>query len=250
MQPGDVLYIPGSGGGRLTDIGTTGGFLGHFIVVLQPPRRVQAGTKQAQGFQAIWPADTKDIWQICALESTRGAVGLSQINILVRREAHSGKLIIFGEVEEHGDLVLTDDEVFEIWQSPSELRRSLQTELVTEVVDEMMTSNGSWSMATAARAFFRSASSFSSVDKDELLKEIIGCWHADPICTSVVAIFWQRYICKLVAVMNVFPVAPVHPSDLILKCMPVKADRSLPGEILHAMQDCGWMRISRTDCSA
>jgi hypothetical protein len=243
MDTGDVLFLPGSGG-RFADIGTAGGFLGHFIVVLSPPRRIQVGSEEAKTLAPIWPADTQDIWQIHALESTRRAVGLSQISMLIRIEPHTGKLRIFGEIDPNGDLAFTEDEAFELWQSPWKLRRALQPELMAEVVEEMLLSNGSWSMTTAARAIFRSASSFSSVDKDELLKEIMACWSVDPICTSVVVLFWQRYACKLISVINSLPVVPIHPSDLIMISMPVKADRCLPGDILRAMKDCGWTMIS------
>ena len=46
-----------------------------------------------------------------------------------------------------------------------------------------------------------------------------ACWNSNPICTSVIIVFWQRYICKLVkcGLMSADVV------DLIMKFMPLKA---------------------------
>jgi len=53
----------------------------------------------------------------------------------------------------------------------------------------------------------------------------------------VVIIFWQRYLCKLV---NDERNGSVIESDLILKWMPLMADRVLPGEMLSKFREVGW----------
>jgi hypothetical protein len=244
-----VLYVAGSGGG-FAEIGTAGGFMGHFMVVLGPPHRIAAGTHEANELAAIWPQDTQEIWGVLVVESTRGIAGLHEAELLVRIESKSSKLMLCGEISIDGELCLVEDDFFEIWQSPPELRNALRKDLIQQVVAEMKLCNGSWSMTTAARALFLSASTFTSVEKSELLSEIKACWGADPICTSVVIIFWQRYLCKIAGSFYEAVDRTCHPTDLILKFMPLKADRGLPGDVLRAMKECGWIAISRAPSPA
>jgi hypothetical protein len=241
---GDVLYVPGTGGG-LAEIGTAGGFMGHFMVVLSAPCKIIAGTNESRVLDAVWPIGAKEIWKISVLESARGFSGLSAVDLLMTLDTISGKFILFGEIGPDGSsLSIIEHENFELWQSPPNLRANLHPDLMREVAADMIASCGSWSITTAARALFRSASNFSSVDKTELLREIKACWGADPICTSVVIIFWQRYLCKLAERCEFSVDVATHPSDLILKFMPLKADRGLPGEVLRALNECGWTMVS------
>lgn len=65
----------------------------------------------------------------------------------------------------------------------------------------------------------------------------------DPICTSVVIMFWQRWLCKLASVLAAQQeTAEETSSDLILQWFPLKADRSLPGPLLDTMLRCGWTK--------
>lgn len=239
MAVGDLLYVPGTGG-RLVEIGTSGGFMGHFLVVLGRPYRIVVGSNESQKLAAVWPSGATEVWRVPVLESTRAVSGLHEVELLISLDRTTGKFFLCAEISLDGHLCLLDNEAFELWQSPSKVRQGLRADLMREVAAEMKSSCGSWSITTAARALFRSAH-FSSTDKSELLTEIKACWNADPICTSVVIIFWQRYLCRL-ADVAVDVIA--HPSDLILEVMPLKADRGLPGDVLRALKECGWTAIS------
>jgi len=81
------------------------------------------------------------------------------------------------------------------------------------------------------------------VDRHQLMKETESCWFCDPICTSVVIIFWQRYLCKLADHLNKdksHDSLCIESADLILQFMPLKADRVLPGELHKVLRSCGW----------
>jgi hypothetical protein len=240
ITSGDVLHVPGSGGG-LAEIGTAGGFMGHFMVVLAKPRKIMAGTDESIALQLVWPAGEKEVWQVSVLESTRAIAGLNEVDLLMKLERDSGKFILFGEISADGSLVLQDDEVFELWQSPLRLRKSLRPDLIRSVVSDMKSCCGNWSITSAARALFRDARKFSSTDQWELFDEITACWRVDPICTSIVITFWQRYLCKLAESLE----ESSHPSDLILEFMPLKADRGLPGDLLQALSESGWTKVSK-----
>jgi hypothetical protein len=176
------------------------------------------------------------------LESTRSIERLHEVDLLMRTDESTKQFILFGELTIDGDLYIIDNESVELWQSPLKLRTCLRLDLMHQVVAEMKACTGSWSVATAAKALFLSANRFNSSDKVELLSEIQSCWGADPICTSVVIIFWQQYLCKVANGLHAPAEAKAHASDLILKFMPLKADRSLPGDVLRVLNECGWLR--------
>jgi hypothetical protein len=167
--------------------------------------------------------------------------------MLIRVQEKTGKFLFVGDVDQNGDLSTMDEEPFEIWQSPEALRAGLRPHLMQEVVAEMKMCNGSWSLTTAARALFRDAKCNPGADKDTLMSEVKACWTVDPICTSIVIIFWQRYICKLAHCINTTRPSrrPIHPCDLLMDFMPLKADRGLPGELTKAMQEHGWTHVTK-----
>merc|ERR1712146_658240 len=72
----------------------------------------------------------------------------------------------------------------------------------------------------------------------ELMDKVHGYWESAPICTSIVTAFWQRYLCKFAHATGQCE------ANLILKWMPLKADRVLPGELVDTMQKCGWMLVT------
>jgi len=57
----------------------------------------------------------------------------------------------------------------------------------------------SWSHVTVARAILTSATltSLSESKPEQTLELVRSCWKREPICTSVVITFWQRYLCEL-----------------------------------------------------
>jgi len=127
----------------------------------------------------------------------------------------------------------------EIWRSPAGLRECFQLDIMELVLSDMRRHEACWSFATAARAMLLSARHFRSTDREDLLEEIQDCWLSKPICTSVVIIFWQRYLCRLAEAAN------RSESELILHWMPLKADRVLPGELINVMIESGWKPVRK-----
>lgn len=250
ILPGDVLFLAATGGG-LAQVGATGGYMGHVMVALRHPHRIVSGSWEARTLHAVWPAGAREVWKVCTLESTRAEEGLYQTDTLVRIDDETGQLFLIGDLNSRLDgrdlSIMEQEEAIEIWQSPAKLRAELQPDLIKEVVSEMKRCTGSWSLTTAARAYFMEARCDAKEDKEKLMADIAACWNADPICTSVVITFWQRYLCKLALFINASVSAhrPVHPCDLLLQCMPLKADRSLPGDLMIAMKEHGWNNFSR-----
>lgn len=225
-------------------MGTAGGLLGHVMVVVRPPQRVLQHSEEGRWLRPIWPgADVLEIWKVRTAESTRGRCGLHEADTLVHICRNTRRLTFIGAIVD-GEVEVSGEDM-ELWQSPDELREQLSEEIVREVVQEMKVQCASWSWTTAARALFMSAGSFSSEadDKEQLLEEITDCWAADPICTSVVISFWQRALRKVAEALNTDAGDTiVEPADLILQWMPLKADRSLPGNLLKTMRRCRWKR--------
>eukprot|EP00747_Dinoflagellata_sp_TGD_P164645 gnl/TRDRNA2_/TRDRNA2_184871_c0_seq1.p1 gnl/TRDRNA2_/TRDRNA2_184871_c0~~gnl/TRDRNA2_/TRDRNA2_184871_c0_seq1.p1 ORF type:complete len:424 (-),score=79.10 gnl/TRDRNA2_/TRDRNA2_184871_c0_seq1:112-1383(-) len=253
MAPGDVLAV--KGGGRLTEIGTAHGFMGHVLLVLSPPISVHRNSPGAKRFEAVWPEspEVTELWRVRTLESTRCELGLHEAEMVLYVERSTGYLTLVGELTRSAegieDLVQTEHEVVELWQSPSELRSGLRTDLMIKVLKDMKAYEASWSSVTAARAVISKALSKSQIsaadhggDESATMEAIIACWKREPICTSVVIVFWQRYLCEIA---NADPLHADKPLNMILKWMPVKADRGLPGELLGAMRRCGWVAMAQ-----
>jgi len=239
MVPGDVLFVQGSPGG-LWELGTTGGLMGHVMLVIEPPEKVELDTDEAHHLQLVWPKGASEIWKVRTVESTRANKGLHEALLLLHVVPDSSRLVIIGEL---GDgTVEISGETAEVWQSPEPLRARLGERLMEEVLGEMREQGASWSWATAARAVFRAPSSFNGgADKLKVLREIQECWTTDPICTSVVIAFWQRVLCRA-AGGDADDFDAGAAADLVLEYFPLKADRSLPGALLTTMSRCGWTR--------
>jgi len=242
IAPGDVLYVPGTGGG-VFEVGTAGGLLGHVMVAIARPRRIPEFSEDGIWFKPVWPSGgVTEIWMVRVIESTRNKSGLHEANLLLYLKKRTRRIILIGEVI--GDHIDGSGQPMELWESPGSLRTLLSAGLLAEVVQEMKDQGTSWSWTTAARAVLRSASSFNKlIGNDLLLQEIMECWAAEPICTSVVIGFWQRCLCKIATGddWSTDDMA-LDPAELILKWMPLKADRSLPGTLLETMRNCGWKR--------
>merc|ERR1719421_2318893 len=76
---------------------------------------------------------------------------------------------------------------------------------------------------------------------------MMSCWSKEPICTSVVIIFWQVYLCRFASVIN--NTRPegnyIDPAVMIMRFMPLKADRVLPGHLLKTLKDHGFVVTSQ-----
>jgi len=216
--------------------------MGHVMLVIKGPERVGSDSNHARPLKSVWPADVQEIWKLRTLESARGRAGLHEANLYLYVQPNTRILFLLGELAD-GEFDFSN-EATELWQSPPELRLRLSDDAVQEVLDDMKEQNSSanWSWTTAARAVLLPDWQLSdSSDKQQLLQEIQDCWARDPICTSVVIIFWQRLLCQLASVLRQ-DIAEVRSADLILEWFPLKADRSLPGPLLDTMLRCGWTK--------
>jgi len=225
------------------EVGSAGGLLGHVMVAITRPRRIPEFSEDGIWYKPVWPSGgVTEIWMVRVIESTRNKIGLHEANLLVYLKKRTRRIILIGEVNDgHVD---GSGQPMELWESPGRLRTLLSAGLLAEVLQEMKDQCTSWSWTTAARAVLRSASSFNKlIGNDLLLQEIMECWAAEPICTSVVIGFWQRCLCKLaMGDERSMDDMALDPAELILKWMPLKADRSLPGTLLETMRKCGWRR--------
>jgi len=241
--PGDVLQVFGNG--RFSQIGAAGGLMGHVLLVLAKPRRVEHGSPEAKGLKALWPASNpRHVWKVSTLESTRSRTGLHRANMIVHVDSTSGCFVLCGEVSMDGAEVVVNPEAEKIvvWQSPGELRSSLRFDLMSQVLSEMLANTESWSMTTAVRALFLSAGVIKNVKPKKALRNIQSSWKSAPICTSIAVVFWQKYLCKLA---NTFTADSETALTFILRWMPLKGDRTLPGQLSDAMQKCGWRCVGQ-----
>merc|ERR1719491_1720896 len=159
-----------------------------------------------------------EVWAIQTVESTRGTQGLHEAEVLVYVDS-SGRLTLIGEESAHNGLSCQDHEVLELWQSPAEVRMQLRPDLMRQAFAEMLGEIGEfdWSVTTAARAVFNSAV-LSPYAREA---EVAACWQQEPICTSVVIAFWQRYLSKIAEAHNATPTNPrINPMDLFKRYMP------------------------------
>jgi hypothetical protein len=102
------------------------------------------------------------------------------------------------------------------------------------VLNDMRTNQKNWSWSTAVRAFLRAGGLSQQEEHPITMKEVQEAWHVEPICTSIVIRFWQQYLEKLALQ------ASADPLNLILRIMPLRADRVLPNELFIAMLACNW----------
>lgn len=251
VAPGDVLYVRGSG--NILQIGTVHGMMGHVMLILAPPIQVLHDSPEGRKLEAVWPDNSvEEVWKVRTLESTSQETGLWEAEALLFVDKSSGGLVLCGEIycdDDGGEQVRSAErEPVELWQSPMELRRDLRVDLMQTTLKDMKTKQANWSAATAARAVMSSAIAGVTLRRNsfagpaETLEFICSSWSEEPICTSVVIVFWQRYLMSL-ALSKSRPAENLQPLDLIFKWMPLKADRGLPTDLLATMRACGWVQI-------
>lgn len=242
-RAGDVLFVRGTGG--IADIGTTGGFLGHFLVVTAAPARLSAPElRQVQGMNG--ELEAARLWKVETVESTRSHRGLHKSHMVLHLEPTMGCITVVAEFlprRRELELVEVEPEPVQLWQSPPELRGQITDAAVREVLQQMKAAEQNWSLATAARAVLLQASVRGREAEGSLLKELRACWQEAPICTSIVVIFWQRLIGMLA------PALGASHAVLILRYLPLKADRGLPGELLSTLGSCGWIMRQHVTCT-
>ncbi|CAK0791365.1 unnamed protein product, partial [Prorocentrum cordatum] len=243
LEAGDLLLTAGSGH-RLLTVGQAGGLLGHVSLALGRPTEIHCDSPEGRELRPILTrvGDPSVLWQVETMECTQSEQGLHRSFTLMHVDEATGKVYVIGERSMDGQRAFSlagEPVPVELWRCPAELRSLVRGELVDEVVSEMEEDEDrNWSLATAMKAVFLSASGFSTTDKELLLEEIKGCWGSRPICTTVAIAFWQRYLCKLEGAN-----AEMAAAEAILRWMPLKADRGLPQELRDVMADCGWQLL-------
>jgi len=253
VRPGDVIYVQGAATG-FWNIGAAGGFMGHVLVAIGSPEVLPQHSEEHRALQAHSGRRLPELWRIPTVESTRGQEGLHYAHLVVYVEPGTGRLVPAGELSNDRSEIhaLNPQEQVELWQSPPEIRGAVSPELVANVLDDMEHDEQDWSYTTAMRAVFLSHN-FVARDRRGRLSELQQCWKSKPICTSVVISFWQRLLCSLsrggAHPRNSFLASPVGAAvegdaySLILRWMPLMADRGLPGELLQSMHECGWRML-------
>mmetsp|Transcript_12894 Transcript_12894/g.30189 ORF Transcript_12894/g.30189 Transcript_12894/m.30189 type:complete len:498 (-) Transcript_12894:220-1713(-) len=235
VKPGDILYSKADAPGFA--VGAAGGLMGHVSVVLAPPQRVLRGSLEAWDLSPAWPRDdVQELWRVKTMESTSEEKGLYQTETLLYVEPFTRRLQMIGDLTQlpkQQILGIGEDEVpVELWQSPSELRAMINPSIVAQVVAEMQVTSRNWSARTAMRALFLSTHSADTT----AIHDMKEAWYSAPICTSVAIAFWQRYICKIAELSG----GTRNAADLISRYMPLRADRTLPDDLLNSLWSAGW----------
>jgi hypothetical protein len=184
------------------------------------------------------------------MESRRNEEGFYQTDYFLFVDG-IGSVYVLGE--EPGDNRfhrLEEPEKVQLWQCPPALRKYFRVDFMHEVLGQMVEHEANWSWSTAIRAVLLPAEVPVDAEEASTLNKIMNGWKAEPICTSVVIVFWQRYLCKMAEESN----ATAHPNGLkvnplewIVNWMPLQGDRALPGEMLRALRQHGWVLISHLD---
>jgi len=253
LSPGDVLCVTGTATGIMR-LGATGGYMGHVLLVTAPPRGVHRHTPEALVFQGVWPEhhDARVLWLVRTMESTRNQEGFHESEHLLYVDDKTGKILAVAEEHHNQFLRFEHPERVDVWRCPPALRKCFRFDIMNTVLADMRQYESNWSWSTAVRAFLFSSKvpddSRKAMERADSLQAIQQCWFADPICSSLVVVFWQRYLCLLADMYNSNPgpnTTEVDALDWILQWMPLKSDRALPGELLETMQQCGWVLVSR-----
>lgn len=230
-------------------LGATGGFMGHVLLVTAPPRGIHRHTAEAVMFQGVWPvgSNVRVLWLVRTMESTRDTEGFHETDHLMYVEEGTGNILTVAEEKDNHFHKFEIPEKVEVWQCPKDLRKFFRLDVMYKVLAQMRAHEADWSWSTAIRAFLFSAQVPDDIRKATMMQEIQECWSAEPICSSLVVVFWQRYLCELAVLYN-NPQQPkvreVDALDWILQWMPLKSDRALPGELLSTMHQCGWVLVS------
>mmetsp|Transcript_110744 Transcript_110744/g.195689 ORF Transcript_110744/g.195689 Transcript_110744/m.195689 type:complete len:258 (+) Transcript_110744:2-775(+) len=234
---------------------TPGAMFGHVLLVTAGPRRIQKRSRSSLQFREIWPPGrVQEIYRVPVIESARSSEGMEQSELLLYIDAKSGKILVLGEVSDKGVISVAEiepPEEVELWQCPEELRNPKYRDIKEAVFAELKQNQANWSWATAVRALVLDAGVGRARSKEatrsEHLQEVQSCWQGNPICTSVPIIFWQKFLCQLGETSGALeqPLSTMTAYDMILKYMPLMADRVLPAELFKVMLGSGWTNLQR-----
>jgi len=235
LLPGDVLSIVDDDS-TLARLGNAGGYVGHVVLVVSEPLPVQRQSEVGHAFRNFWSVGENALYSVGTVECCRNTEGLTEADLIFSVDK-AGRVQMCGDCPCNGTEIclLEDAKEMHIWRSPSNLRgENFHTDVMCEVLQDMRANQQNWSWSTAVRAVLFSGEISSLSSNSITMEEIEGDWEAEPICTSVVVVFWQRYLQKLAAS------EATDALQLILQFMPVRADRVLPGELRNLMFSRGW----------
>lgn len=213
-------------------LGSAGGFMGHVLLAVSSPTPLDTQSELGRVFQNLSSDGSHELYSVDILECTRAAEGLYEASAVLSL-GKDGRVFLCGEQSKDDIFILEELEQVHIWQSPAQFRRQkFRCDVMVKVLEDMRTYQHNWSWSTAVRAFFLSGDISSA--EPITIKEIQDSWQAEPICTSIVVIFWQRYLHEIATMER------LNPLNLIMRVMPLRADRALPGELLTTMLAQGW----------
>lgn len=246
FSAGDVIVS--RNGGHITEIGAMGGHFGHVMLVTGNAVCVQAGTRKAFELQGVWPEHEKQIWTVPVIESTRGVDGLRETTLLLCPDEMRGAIMVIADLGADDVLCPCDDDIIEVWQSPTHLRdllnscpscAALKQDTFAELKELLGHSN--WSAMTAVRAASMSAALDRDMESQKAFDQVQKSWSTEPICTSVAIVFWQILLCNLASTIGGGSYLSTSMAFIQL-WMPLYADRSLPGDLCEAMLNAGWIK--------
>jgi len=181
------------------------------------------------------------------LESSQSLQGFRETEVLMFVDPGTGFLTMVGEVDEFGEVVTVAHEVVDVWQSPLQFRAQLQVDLMMEALADMENEELDIIPVTMTCSLLTPPQLPRGADLTLGLADFQASWRrATPTCTFAVISFWQRYLCKIADGFNVSdPRGWAKPLELILKWLPLKADRVSVGELVSTLQSVGWVSMSQ-----
>eukprot|EP00439_Symbiodinium_sp_Y106_P049294 s4575_g6.t1 len=116
----------------------------------------------------------------------------------------------------------------EFYMAPSELRQCFSHLVMCHVLRDMTRQRGKWALSTALRAALCWACPLCPQGLGETPP--LPGWQSQPICTSVIICFWQRYLLTL------------SPQQHVSAFLPrIKADEALPTVLRAELLRCHWV---------
>jgi hypothetical protein len=240
---GDIVVVESDG--SVGSIGEIHGSFGHVLLVSGSPECIREGSDDADGMEKIWPEGVKQVWIVPTVECTRRQQGMLHSKLLIYNEPGTDQFLLLGEMSEDNVIFVCAEPVEKIQFlcCPGELRACCQSDLMAKTLRDMDAIQRSWSWSTAIRAYLFSSSVLNgpeSVNESTSLEQIRTSWESSPICTSIIIVFWQQYLCALAAQDG-----DRSPMKQISEYMPLKADRALPSKLIATLKNCGWVWLSR-----